>query len=92
MLQNQLSSYYAKNYPNLKPPVVSISDGRRYYKIIVNNSAWGFVAKSDGVNKGVPYFKWDLFKAQSWSSPAKWARGNITDSNTTYTVYGPHYL
>ena len=67
--------------------------GKKYTKILQGNSVWGFVANGDGVLKGIPYKKGDVFKAAGWAAPAKWARGNIFDSNQNYFRWtGPDYL
>ncbi len=67
--------------------------GKKYTKIIQGNSVWGFIANGDGVLKGIPYQKGDVFKAAGWASPAKWQRGNIFDGNQNYFRWtGPDYL
>ena len=73
--------------------VLSIKPGRKFDKVIHDNSVWGFVAKTDGVLKGIPYNVGDVFKAASWSSPAKHVRGTIfTDNTNWYQWTGPNYL
>lgn len=53
----------------------SFTEGEKYFKIVlVNNkgvhqSSYAFVSKATG----------DLFKAASWSVPAKHAQGNVND-------------
>ena len=70
-----------------------ITAGRKFDKIISDNSVWGFVAKKDGVLKGISYFTGDVFKAASWSSPAKHVRGSIySDSVNWFEWTGPNYL
>lgn len=64
--------------------------GRKYFKVCVGSeenkadSVWCFVDRITG----------DIFKASSWSSPAKHSRGNINNPKTyeTYSWTGPHYL
>jgi len=54
---------------------------------------WGFIAKTDGILKGIPYQKGDVFKAASWRGPAKHQRGNIFNGNNGYYQWtGPKYL
>jgi hypothetical protein len=73
--------------------VLSISPGRKFDKVIHDNSVWGFVAKTDGIHKGIPYKFGDVFKAAGWRAPAKWARGNVFDgSSDWYSWTGPNYL
>ena len=72
---------------------LSVKPGRKFDKIIMDNSVWGFVAKKDGVLKGIPYFVGDVFKAASWRGPAKHVRGSIFDTNTDWFAWtGPNYL
>ena len=67
--------------------------GRKFTKIIHGNSVWGFVANGDGVHKGIPYFRGDVFKAAGWAAPAKHVRGSIFDTNNNwYEWTGPNYL
>ena len=71
---------------------ITIKPGRKFIKIIRDNSVWGFVAKSDGVHKGVPMIAGDVLKAAGWSAPAKHTRGNIFDNKQDYFSWtGPDY-
>jgi len=72
---------------------ITIKTGRKFIKIIRDNSVWGFVAKADGMNKGVPMKMGDVLKAAGWSAPAKHTRGNIFDRCQDYFSWtGPNYL
>ena len=72
---------------------LSLKPGRKFIKIIRDNSVWGFVAKKDGVHKGLPMKAGDVLKAASWRAPAKHTRGNIFDKNQDYFRWtGPDYL
>ena len=72
---------------------VTFKRGRKYTKILQGSSVWGFIANSDGVLKGIPYFKGDVFKAAGWAAPAKHVRGSIFDTNTDWFSWtGPNYL
>ena len=82
-------AYISEKYSNLDAPVMSYSEGRKYYKIINNENdrqnVWGFVSKENG----------DILKAASWAAPAKHARGNIFDDGlgmSNVGPYGPCYL
>ena len=67
--------------------------GRKFDKVIAGSSVWGFVAKTDGMLKGIPYFVGDVFKAAGWAAPAKHVRGSIFDSTSDwYQWTGPNYL
>jgi hypothetical protein len=72
---------------------LSVKPGRKFDKVLHGNSVWGFVAKTDGVLKGIPYFVGDVFKAASWRGPAKHVRGSIFSDNINwYQWTGPNYL
>ena len=45
---------------------IRTEDGKKYTKVIQGTSVWGFIAKADGVVKGVPCKKGDVFKAAGW--------------------------
>ena len=71
---------------------ITIKPGRKFIKIIRDNSVWGFVAKEDGTHKGVPMKMGDVLKAAGWSAPAKHTRGNIFDRCQDYFSWtGPDY-
>jgi hypothetical protein len=89
--QKMIDDNYKKNYPNLKPDILSVKPGKKYIKIIQkgqsaqHESVWAFIDKETG----------DILKAASWKTPAKHARGNIFDKNNGLgfvTAYGPAYL
>ena len=73
---------------------LSLKPGRKFIKVVHNNSVWGFVAKVDGTHKGLPMLKGDILKAATWSQPAKHSRGSIFDSemHKSFSWTGPNYL
>tara|TARA_R100001463_G_scaffold19653_2_gene48289 strand:- start:673 stop:1059 length:387 start_codon:yes stop_codon:yes gene_type:complete len=73
---------------------LSLKPGRKFIKVVHNNSVWGFVAKVDGVHKGLPMLKGDILKAATWSQPAKHSRGSIFDKemHKSFSWTGPNYL
>ena len=72
---------------------IEVRSGRKFDKVVTNGSVWGFVAKTDGVLKGIPYFVGDVFKAAGWRAPAKHVRGSIFSSKTNWFSWtGPNYL
>ena len=73
---------------------LSLKPGRKFIKVVNGTSVWGFVAKVDGVHKGVPMLKGDILKAAGWSAPAKHSRGSIFDSkmHNSFSWTGPNYL
>ena len=86
----KFNEWMPDSYRECKPILVS---GRKFIKVIEDNSVWGFVAKKDGVHKGLPMKTGDVFKAASWASAAKHVRGNIFDNNTDWFAWtGPNYL
>jgi hypothetical protein len=84
---------YHESFPTNKDMVLSLVAGSKFVKVIHDNSVWGFIAKKDGVLKGIPYFVGDVFKPASWSAPAKHVRGSIFDNSTEWFDWtGPNYL
>ena len=72
---------------------ISLKPGRKFIKVIRDNSVWGFIAKKDGEHKGLPMKAGDVLKAASWNAAAKHTRGNIFDVNQDYFEWtGPNYL
>ena len=73
---------------------LSLKHGRKFIKVVHDNSVWGFVAKVDGVHKGLPMLKGDILKAAGWRAPAKHSRGSIFDSemHKSFSWTGPNYL
>ena len=70
-----------------------VDKGRKYIRLWDGTSAWGFIAKTNGVLKGIPYFVGDVFKAATWRAPAKHVRGTIFSSETNWFSWtGPRYL
>ena len=71
---------------------LSLKGGRKFDKVIHDGSVWGFVAKEDGVHKGLRMKAGDVLKAAGWSAPAKHTRGNIFNKNQDYFRWtGPDY-
>ena len=71
---------------------ITIKSGRKFIKIIRENSVWGFIVKEDGTHKGLPVKRGDVLKAAGWSAPAKHTRGNIFDNKQDYFRWtGPDY-
>jgi hypothetical protein len=84
---------YHKSFPTNKDMVLSLVAGSKFVKVIHDNSVWGFIAKKDGLHKGLPMKVGDVFKPASWRAPAKHVRGSIFDTNTNwYRWTGPNYL
>ena len=73
---------------------LSLQKGRKFIKVVNDNSVWGFIAKVDGTHKGLPMKQGDILKAAGWSAPAKHSRGSIFDSemHKSFSWTGPNYL
>ena len=85
--------YDTKSYGN-KDMNLSLKPGRKFIKVVHDNSVWGFVAKVDGTHKGLPMLKGDILKAAGWRAPAKHSRGSIFDAemHNSFSWTGPNYL
>ena len=71
---------------------ITIKTGRKFIKIIRDNSVWGFVVIDDGMHMGFPIVRGDVLKAAGWRAPARHTRGNIFDNNQDYFHWtGPNY-
>ena len=73
---------------------LSLKPGRKFIKVVEGTRVWGFIAKVDGVHKGLPMLKGDILKAAGWRAPAKHSRGSIFDSemHKSFSWTGPNYL
>ena len=73
---------------------LSLKKGRKFMKVIHDNSVWGFISLVDGVHKGAPIKIGDIMKAESWRAAAKHSRGNIFDKefHKSFSWTGPNYL
>ena len=73
---------------------LELRPGRKFIKVVEGSRVWGFIAKVDGVHKGVPMLKGDILKAAGWSAPAKHSRGSIFDKemHKSFSWTGPNYL
>lgn len=84
------SDHMTKNFPTLRPDVITAKAGKRYVKVIRS--------REDGTSTSVHCFvdqNGDVLKAASWRAPAKHARGNIFDDHNGLrhmNEYGPAYL
>ena len=73
---------------------LTLRPGRKFIKVVEGTRVWGFIARVDGVHKGLPMLKGDILKAAGWSAPAKHSRGSIFDSemHKSFSWTGPNYL
>ena len=73
---------------------LSLQKGRKFIKVVHDNSVWGFVSLVDGTHKGLPLKRGDILKAAGWRGPAKHSRGSIfdTEMHKSFSWTGPNYL
>jgi hypothetical protein len=73
---------------------LSLKKGRKFIKVVHDNSVLGFVALVDGEHKGAPMKRGDILKAATWRAPAKHSRGSIFDAemHKSFSWTGPNYL
>ena len=73
---------------------LSLRPGRKFIKVVKDNSVWGFVSLVDGEHKGAPIKVGDIMKAATWRAAAKHSRGSIFDAemHKSFSWTGPNYL
>jgi hypothetical protein len=73
---------------------IKLKPGRKFIKIIIDTSVWGFISLVDGMHKEAPIKVGDIMKAASWASVAKHSRGSIFDKemHKSFSWTGPNYL
>ena len=73
---------------------LTLKPGRKFIKVVEGSRVWGFIAKVDGIHKGIPMLKGDILKAAGWRAPAKHSRGSIFDAemHKSFSWTGPNYL
>ena len=73
---------------------LSLKPGRKFIKVVHDNSVWGFVSLVDGEHKGAPIKVGDIMKAATWRAAAKHSRGSIFDAemHKSFSWTGPNYL
>ena len=78
----KMNADYADNF--------DIRYGKKYIKIVCNNSVAAFVV---GVDNDKKFKKGDILKATGWNAPARnAARGNVLDGGYAIDWTGPLYL
>ena len=88
--QQIINDHYAKNFPILTVPKLSLERGKRYVRIVRSEGT-----NSRSVHAFVDTTNGDVLKPASWKAPAKHARGNIFDESKGLkhmSSYGPAYL
>lgn len=94
-VQKNINDHYKKEYSKLTPPILTAKKGKRYIKIIKNEtfgsgkSVFCFIDAKEGPTFG------DVLKAASWNAPARHSRGNVFDGSwgvNAVSVYSAHYM
>lgn len=90
-LQAMTNDFFARNYPNLKPPTISTERGAKYVRVVkadeVQRSVHSFIRIEDGA----------ILKAAGWKAPyigkteASTVRGNIYKGMDGVSIYGAEY-
>tara|TARA_R100001377_G_C3100708_1_gene79074 strand:+ start:146 stop:475 length:330 start_codon:yes stop_codon:yes gene_type:complete len=92
MIEAMVDDYNDVGYTTKKvdtPDNYKVTEGRKYMKVIRENSVTAFIAKEDFKH----FKKGDVLKASSWNAPAlNRARGNIFDGMYPIEWTGPLYL
>ena len=86
--------YSKLGYTHQKVLGISLKPGRKFIKVVRDNSVWGFVSLVDGMHKGAPIKVGDIMKAAGWRAAAKHSRGSIFDAemHKSFSWTGPNYL
>ncbi len=88
--------HFITNFPKLYKlgltPKLEVRETKKYYKLVMGKTTWGFIVKNDGVYKNENVFRGDLMKAATHNTPAKHSRGNIIKGTDMWTYLGPVYL
>ena len=75
-IDEQYGEYYKKTLSNLTYGGISVNKGRRFDKLVIDNSVYCFVEKSTG----------DVYKSATWKQPYtkgnNCVRGSIYDTST----------
>jgi len=91
-LNAELKREFEAGYSNLTWQPITVTEGRKWFKLMHGTSAWGFLAKENGVYKGSVVQAGDLMKPANWKVPARHSRGNVLNGSARYQWTGPHYL
>ena len=86
--QKELSGY-CKDQVDSWDDKITVKNGKRYMKIIKENSVFAFIMKEDFKH----FKKGDILKPAGWAKPAlNSARGNVLEGNFAIQWTGPLYL
>ena len=89
MVEAMIEDYNERGYGTDTPDNYKVTEGRKYFKVVRENSVAAFVLKEDYKH----FKKGDVLKAASWNAPAlNRARGNVFEGLYPMQWTGPLYL
>ena len=89
MVEAMIEDYNERGYCTDTPDNYKVTEGRKYMKVVRENSVAAFVLKEDYKH----FKKGDVLKAASWNAPAlNRARGNVFEGLYPMQWTGPLYL
>ena len=94
-VQGIVDRHYAERFANLPVPTITVKFGRKYAKLIKEDSTGALGRTQKSVYGFVDAYTGDIYKAASWRAPAKHVRGSICDPDGgmhATTPYGIKYL
>jgi hypothetical protein len=91
-LNAELKREFEAGYSNLTWQPITVTEGRKWFKLSQGTMVWGFLAKDNDVYKGSAVKAGDLMRPADWRAPARQSRGNVLDNSARYKWTGPHYL
>ena len=84
--------YWDSNYPPKPYTPLTYTKGNKWCKVLDGRTVWAFIAMGNGEYKGLTVREGDLMKPATYSTPAKYARGNIFKSTDVWDYWGPVYI
>jgi len=91
LLTEATNEHFAAHLENLTPPVYTMDKGRRYVRIVKNET----FGSGRSVHTFIDTTNGDVLKADSWKAPAKHPRGNVFNDDNGMggcSVWGGNYL
>jgi hypothetical protein len=76
-VQGIVDRHYAESFVNLPVPTITVKFGRKYAKLIREDSTGALGRTQKFVYGFVDAHTGDIYKAATWAAPAKHVRGNI---------------
>jgi len=89
-VQGIVDRHYAESFVNLPVPTITVKFGRKYAKLIREDSTGALGRTQKFVYGFVDAHTGDIYKAATWSAPAKHVRGSIFDYDGGEGVCSPY--